>query len=166
LFKPFKERAFVFHFRKAGDSLVAFRIEDDSFAQESDAARDTVRQFILAAKAGEWDRVTQYASPQFPVDELKTPAWERYLSRISGTDPEGSMRINTEHGIMIEQQFVLRLLEDPGFLVDPATGKIVRAFYKVGTSFTNLASPPDYAGITDPDIDKYTLMRFRLDPGK
>ena len=154
LFKPFKERAFVFHFRKTGDSFVAFRIDDDSFSQEGDAARDTVRQFILAAKAGDWDRATQYTSPHFPVDELKTPAWERYLSRIGGTDPEGSMRVSTEHGIMIEQQFVLRLLEDPGFLVDPATGKIVRAFYKVGTSFTNAASPPDNAGITDPDIEK------------
>ncbi len=71
-----------------------------------------------------------------------------------------------EHGILIEQQFVLRLLEDPGFLIDPATGKIVRAFYKVGTSFTNAASPPDYAGITDPDIDNYAQRRFGLLPDK
>ncbi len=162
LFKPFKERAYVFHFRKSADSFFAYRIQDDSFTQESEAAKDTVRQFISAAKSQDWERVTRYASPHLPIDEMKTPQWEHYLSRIRGADLEGQVRINSDHGAMLEMQFVLGLLEDPAFLVDPTTGTVMRAFYKIGNSFTNAASPPNTAGITDAAIDSYTQARFGL----
>jgi len=93
---------------------------------------------------------------------MKTPAWEQYLSRIKKADPEGQVSINTNHGIMLGLRFSVKDFEDPDFLVDPATGKIVRAFYKIGTSLTNLSTPPNDAGITDPEIDSYTLARFGL----
>jgi len=63
LFKPFKERVYVFCFKKVADSYLAYRVDDDRFTQEGEAATDAVRQFIFAAKAGNWDLASRYASP-------------------------------------------------------------------------------------------------------
>lgn len=165
LFKPFNERAYLCYFKESEGKFRLQKVEADPFTLEREAAVDAVRQFILAAHDGNWDVVARYASPHLPIDEMKTPEWQQYLSRIEHADGDGQVSINANHGsITLGLRFGVRNFQDPDFLVDPSTGAVIRAFYKVGTSFTNLSSPPNDAGITDPKVDEYTLARFALTP--
>lgn len=165
LFKPFREGAYTLFFKESEGGFVLYRVETDPLTQEREAAVDAVRQFILASHSGDWETVRRNSSPHLPIDEMKAPEWERYLSRIEHADGDGQVTVNSGHGgITLGLRFGVRNFQDPDFLVDPATGKIIRAFFKIGTNFTNLSSPPNDSGISDPDIDEYTLARFGLEP--
>lgn len=163
LFKPFSERAYLFYFKESDGRFYVHHVEDDPFTLERVVAVDRVRQFILAAHTGKWEVVARYASPHLPIDDLKTPEWQQYLSRIERADGDGQVSINADQGgITLGLRFGVRNFQDPDFLVDPSIEKIIRAFYKIDTSFTDLSNPPSNSGIADPNIDKYTLARFGL----
>src|ERR1017187_5784024 len=64
LFKPFKEKAYLMQFVMAPRGTFRLnRVDDDQCKPESEAAKETVRQFVFAVRAEKWDVASRYASP-------------------------------------------------------------------------------------------------------
>jgi hypothetical protein len=162
LIKPFKEVAQVFWFRASNGVFVLTGVDPDQFSTEAEQAKESVRQFIFAAKGGRWDVAARYASPHLPLDPLKAPKYTAYFDKITTANASFDKTLY-DGGIRLLIRVDVRggLWYLPDFLVDPATGLIVRAFFR---SPENIYSEvPDPAGVTDPDFEAYTLQRFGLE---
>jgi hypothetical protein len=161
LIKPFKEVAQIFWFRASDGVFVATGVDPDQFSTDAEQAKESVRQFIFAAKGGRWEIAAHYASPHLPLDPLKSPKYTAYFDKITTANASFDKTLN-EGGIRLLIRVDVRggLWYLPDFLVDPSTGLIVRAFFR---SPENIYSEvPDPAGVTDPDFEAYTLKRFGL----
>jgi hypothetical protein len=161
LFKPFDEKAQVFTFHPNRSTFVLIQVGNDPLTLETEAAKEVVRQFVFAVRAGKWDVASRYASPHLPIDKMKAPEWAQYFDKITGAQVD-SVQIIADHGILLLVRVDVRSYSAhlPDFLVDPATGLIVRAFFRARENiFTKL---PDPTGFTDPDIEASILKRFGL----
>jgi len=161
LIKPFKEVAQIFWFHASNGVFVATGVDPDQFSTDAEQAKESVRQFIFAAKGGRWEVAAHYASPHLPLDPLKSPKYTAYFDKITTANASFDKTLN-EGGIRLLIRVDVRggLWYLPDFLVDPSTGLIVRAFFR---SPENIYSEvPDPAGVTDPDFEAYTLKRFGL----
>jgi TonB family protein len=161
LFKPFEVRAQVFSFIPSMGSFMLTQVERDPMSAEIESARETVRQFIFAVRAGRWDVAARYASPGLPLDQMKSAQWTEYFSKISRADVS-SDDTRTKGGLLLLVRMEVRGDPSylPDFLVDPETGLIVRAFFR---SPENIYSQlPDPAGFTDPETEANSLKRFGL----
>jgi hypothetical protein len=161
LFKPLKETAQIFVFIPSNGVFLLTQVEADPFTTEAEQAKESVRQFIFAVRAGQWETAAHYVSPHLSLDPLKAQKYTDYFQKITTAN---ALHDNTlyEGGIRLLIRVDVRggLWYLPDFLVDPSTGLIVRAFYK---SPENIFSEvPDPSGVTDPDFEAYTLKRFGL----
>jgi TonB family protein len=159
LFKPSSAKAQVFTFQPYMGSFMLLRVENDNFAAEIESAKEAVRQFIFAVRAGRWDVASRYASPGLPLEQMKSPKWEEYFSKITSANASHDGTL-TKGGILLLIRVDVRNYSSylPDFLVDPETGLIVRAFFR---SPENLFSQlPDPAGFTDPDLERNEMKRF------
>lgn len=164
LFKPFKEKARFMFFQQSSGRFFLVAVRDDNFAQELEDAKEAARQFIFAARAGEWGVVSRYASPHLPIETLKEPDWATYLAGMTKAEVDSS-EIIADRGIMLRLTVSVRGagVWAPAFLVDPETGRIVKAFYVVPMGFMSATSgAPSRDGITDPEIEIEELKRFGL----
>ena len=161
LFKPFETRAQVFSFVPYMGSFMLTQVQKDPLSAEIESARETVRQFVFAVRAGRWDVAARYASPGLPLEQMKSPQWSEYFGKISRADVS-SDDTRTKEGLLLLIRMEVRSDTSylPDFLVDPETGLIVRAFFR---SPENIFSQlPDPAGFTDPDTEANFLKRFGL----
>jgi TonB family protein len=164
LFKPFREKARFLFFQESSGRFFLVAVRDDNFEQELEDAKEAVRQFIFAARAGEWGVVSRYASPHLPIDTLKEPEWTNYLAGMTKAEVDYS-EVIADRGIMLRLSVSVRGagVWAPAFLVEPATGKIVKAFYIVPMGImTATSGAPSRDGITDPEIENEALKRFGL----
>jgi hypothetical protein len=161
LFKPFDEKAQVFTFHASQGTFMLVEMSVDPLTLETEAAKETVRQFVFAVRAGQWDAASRYVSPHLPLDKMKVPQWEEYFGKITSAKVS-SVGTIADHGIRLLVRVDVRDYSShlPDFLVDPDTGLVVRAFFRAPENiFTKL---PDPAGFTDPNTEADTLKRFGL----
>lgn len=161
LFKPSAEKAQVFSFQPSMGSFMLLSVEKDPMTAEIDTAKESVRQFIFAVRAGRWDVAARYASPGLPLEQMKKPEWADYFSKITSANIS-SNDIRTQGGLLLLIRVDVRSYSSylPDFLVDPESGQIVRAFFR---SPENIYSQlPDPAGFTDPNTETNFLQRFAL----
>lgn len=161
LFKPFEANAQVFTFQPYMGSFMLMRVEKDTLSAEIESAKEAVRQFIFAVRAGRWDVAARYALPGLPLEQMKSPQWAEYFSKITSANASHDGTI-TKGGILLLIRVDVRNYSSylPDFLVDPENGLIVRAFFR---SPENIFSQlPDPAGFTDPDTEANFLKRFGL----
>jgi hypothetical protein len=128
VFKPFTEKARIMTFKQSGGNLYLTSAQDDYLNLERQEAKETVRQFIFAARAGRWETVSRSSSPSLPIDILKEPAWEQYLSKINGVEVPGDPTIerNDDGVLLLNVDVELKTHSwSTDFWVDPSTGKIV-----------------------------------------
>jgi TonB family protein len=161
LFRPFEEKAQVFTFRPSQASFLLERVDADPLKPESDAARETVRQFVFAVGAGKWDVASRYASPRLPIERMKSPLWLEYFAKMTSAQVTG-VHIIADRGILllVEVDVGNHSWNRPDFWVDPATGLLVRAFFLPPGDIGFKLPDPD--GFRDPDLEAHTLKRFGL----
>jgi TonB family protein len=161
LFKPFEAKAQVFTFQPYMGTFMLLRVEKDPLAAEIDSAQEAVRQFIFAVRAGTWDVAARYASPGLPLEQMKSPDWAEYFSKITSAKVS-SDDIRTKGGLLLLIRVDVRGYSSylPDFLVDPESGLIVRAFFRSPENIFSQLPDPD--GFTDPDAEANFLKRFGL----
>jgi len=71
LFKPLKETAQVFIFIPGNGVFLLTQVEPDPFTAEAEQAKESVRKFIFAVRAGQWETAAHYVSPHLSLDPLK-----------------------------------------------------------------------------------------------
>ncbi len=161
LFKPFEEKAQVFTFRPSQGSFLLEQVDGDPLKPESDAAGETVRQFVFAVGAGKWDVASRYASPRLPIERMKSPLWQEYFAKMTSAQVTG-VHVIADRGILLLVDIDVgnHSWNRPDFWVDPATGLIVRAFFLPPGDIGFKLPDPD--GFRDPDLEAHTLKRFGL----
>ncbi len=161
LFRPFEEKAQIFTFRPNHGTFFLAQVEGDRLRPEKEAAREAVRQFIFAVQGGRWDVAARYASPHLPIDQMKAPEWQEYFAKMTSAHVS-SIETVADRGILLLVRVDIRERSShlPDFLVDSATGLIVRAFFRSRENIYTKLPTPD--GFTDPDLEAYTAKRFAL----
>ena len=150
LFKPFTEKAYLLWFKPAAGGYVLVAARDDPFTSEIAATREAVRQFIFAARGGQWDTVTRCASPHLPVEILKEAAWQAYFTGMTKAEID-NVEIVSDQGLNARLNVAVRGagVWAPELLVDLSTGKIVRAYYvRPNGMFTATSGVPAREGLT------------------
>jgi hypothetical protein len=107
LLKPFNEKAGLMLFKESSGRFLLVAARDDPFTQEQEEAKEAVRQFIFAARAGKWDIVSRYASLHLPIDTLKEPEWEAYLAGITKAEVD-AIEIRRDRGIFMRLSVSVR----------------------------------------------------------
>lgn len=159
LFKPFEAKAQIFTFQPIMGSFMLVRVEKDPLAAETESAREAVRQFVFAVRAGRWDVAARYASAGLPLGQMKSPKWAEYFNKITSANISSNDN-QTKGGLLLLIRVDVRNNSSylPDFLVDPESGLIFRAFFRSpDNSYSQL---PDPAGFTDPDMEATLLKRF------
>jgi len=166
LYKSVGERVTLAYFKNAiGKDLYLHNTEADPLTTETGEAKEIVRKFIFAARAGEWDVVEQLSSASLAFHELRQSEWQKYLQTITDVNTDTPVVVS-ENGVKLEVRTNLKPQPATGmeavFWVDPFldTPKVVVAFYTKSSFWGN-------HGLKDMDTMSYTLRRFKVsDPAE
>jgi hypothetical protein len=174
LFKPPDERLFTMTFHLSGSQCVLESAKNNGGEwgpAEREDAGEIVRRFLYALKAGKSDLAAEAVSAHFPFADCT--ADEDIRRHLGMLDQVRIKEVSREQYVGLKTVVVVSFPEggvvwaDKRFYLEPIDGnlKIVRAFYS-----RDVGQPQAFASwrwahfYEDPDIEAYTMRRFKLGP--